>query len=294
MLRTHLFLALTATLALAGCLASPESELGDDDGEETSTLTDDLQGKVLGTSGLGLTVRQKPTSQSAAIKVLPEGTKATITCQITGQSISGNAVWNFLGAYGGYVSDAFLYTGYDGFIPGVPKCGSSSPPPPPSGGGSSSVGAAAVGIARSYMGYQEWNGNCNYFSQQLGTGCVEWCSDFVRFVWGKAGARTGGLGPYSMTFHDYAVQHGTWKDAKAGVVPKPGDAVIWGAKDFSWGAHVGMVTEVSGSTFRTIHGNFDVQGNGTGDDLVKETGFVDIYYQAGTGYPMLGFASPVQ
>jgi hypothetical protein len=97
-----------------------------------------------------------------------------------------------------------------------------------------------------------------------------------------------------MNFHDYGLSHGTWKPAKPGVMVMPGDAVIWGATDFSWGAHVGMVTDVSGSTFRTIHGNFDVQGNGTGDDVVAETGYVDIYYQAGTGYPILGFISPVK
>jgi hypothetical protein len=62
---------------------------------------------------------------------------------------------------------------------------------------------------------------------------------------------------------------------------------------FSWSAHVARVTEVSGDKFRIIHGNFDVQLNGTGDDKVAETGFVDIWDDAGTGYPMLGFVSPM-
>lgn len=292
-----LFLALAATLLSTACQATTD-DIDIDEEEEIGEIEDGVTvytGTVFNTGGLSLNVRSKPSTSGAVLTTIASGTKVKIKCQVEGQWIGSTSVWNYLYTYDGYVSDEYLLTGYDGFIPGVPKCSGGGGSSPPSGGGSSSVGLAAVAEARSYLGSQEWSGNCNEFSPLVGNyDCPEWCSDFVRYVWGQAGAKTAGLTGYSMTFHDYGVTNGTWKPAKPGVVVKPGDAVVWGAPDFSWGAHVGMVTDVSGSTFRTIHGNFDVQGNGTGDDVVAETGYVDIYYQAGTGYPMLGFISPVK
>lgn len=304
MLRSQLFFALfAATFTFAGCAAQDTDETQDADGQDADGPDGDkefnvidgagtgVSAKVFDTGSDGLNVRNKPSTSGAVIAHLADGAKVTIKCQVSGSSVNGNTVWDYLKGYNGYVTDNYVWTGYDGFIPGVPKCGGgSSPSPSPDG----SLGAAAVAEARNHLGYQEYNGNCNMFSTALGADCEEWCADFIRYVWGKVGANTSGLTGYSMTFHDYGKAHGTWKSVASGALPKVGDAVIWGATDFSWGAHVGMVTEVSGSSFKTIHGNFDVQGNGTGDDIVKETDFVTTSYEAGTGYPMLGFISPVK
>jgi hypothetical protein len=91
-----------------------------EDGVTTAT------GTVFNTDGLALNVRSKPSTSSSILTTIAAGTKVTIKCQIEGDWVGSTKVWNFLSSYSGYVSDEFLLTGYDGFIPGVPKCGSTS------------------------------------------------------------------------------------------------------------------------------------------------------------------------
>jgi hypothetical protein len=290
MLRTHLCIALTATLALAGCNAE-DSELdyaGERERENIGTAEQEIinaYGTIFNTGGVNLYVRSTPSTSGAVVTSVPEGTQVGIECQTTGTTVEGTNIWDYLPAYGGYVTDAYVLTGYDGFIPGVPMCGA------PSGGGT--LGSTIITKARSHLGYTEYNVNCNKFSTYYGTGCVEWCSDYARYVWQTAGAKTTGLSQSSISFYNYGKTNGTFKANVAGVVVKSGDAIVW-ANSTSWGEHVGLVTDVSGSTFKTIHGNFDIQSNGTGDDKVYETGYVDRFYQAGTGAPILGFISPVK
>jgi hypothetical protein len=287
MLRTHLCLALTATIALAGCLATPDEFDGDD--EETSTLGDELRGTVI---GAGATVRQKPSTKSTAMTVLTDGTKARIKCQISGESVSGNSVWNYLSAYNGYVSATLMKTGYTGFIPGVAKCDSSTTttPPPPAPSGDSSLGTAIVTKGRNHIGYEAGANDCNKFSTALGNPCQAWCGDFVRYVWGQAGAKTTGLTGYSGSFRDYGMNHGTWKTASA--TPKVGDAVVW--QDATMYAHVAIISAVNGSTFRILHGNYDNDGDGYGE-VYETSGYVNSTNTAGIpGGHIVGFASPVQ
>ena len=51
--------------------------------------------------------------------------RVTIHCQTTGTTVTGtygtSNIWDRIGS-GRYISDAYVYTGYDGFIPGVPRC----------------------------------------------------------------------------------------------------------------------------------------------------------------------------
>jgi hypothetical protein len=285
--------AIAAVACLAGC-AAEESELdytGENQGENVAEVEQavvNAYGTIFNTGGVNLNVRSSPSTSGAVITSIPEGTQVGIECQTTGTTVEGTNIWDFLPGYGGYVTDAYVLTGHDGFIPGVPLCGQ----PPGGGGGSGTLGAAILTKARSHLGYAEYSGNCNKFSTYYGNGCVEWCSDYARYVWMQAGAKTSGLSAASISFYTYGQSNGTFKSNVAGVVVKPGDAVVW-ANSTSWGEHVGIVTDVSGSTFRTIHGNFDIQGNGNGDDKVYETGYVDRFYTAGTGAPILGFISPV-
>jgi hypothetical protein len=309
MLHTHLCIALTATLALALAGCSAESSDFDDAGEhgEDSELdftgeheSEDVatgeqavinaNGTIFNTGGAKLNVRSTPSTSGSIVTSIPEGTQVGIECQTTGTTVDGTNIWDFLPAHGGYVTDAYVLTGYDSFIPGMPMCGGGG-----GGGGSggSTLGATIVAKARSHLGYSEYSGNCNKFSAYWGWDCVEWCSDYARYVWKMSGAKTTGLSQESGSFYNYGKANGTFKANVAGVVVKPGDAIVW-AYSTADGEHVGLVTDVSGSTFRTIHGNFDIQGNGTGDDKVYETGYVDRFYQAGTGAPIIGFISPVK
>jgi uncharacterized protein YraI/plastocyanin len=286
--RSRLLVAIATLALLAGC-AAEDSELdstGEHQGEDVAEVEQaviNAYGTIFNTGGINLNVRSTPSTSGAVLTSIPEGTQVGIECQTTGTTVEGTNIWDFLPSYGGYVTDAYVNTGYDGTIPGVPQCG----------GGGGTLGATIIAKARAQLNYTEYNGNCNKFSAYWGWDCVEWCSDYARYIWMQAGAKTTGLTQSSISFYNYGVNNGTFKANVAGVVVKPGDAVVW-ANSTSWGEHVGLVTDVSGSTFRTIHGNFDIQGNGTGDDKVYETGYVDRFYQAGTGAPILGFISPIK
>src|SRR5687767_7833205 len=95
--------------ALVGCGAAPDDDLAD--GEVVSEREDAAThawGTVFDTGSLGLTVRKAPTTTSSALANIANGKSVGISCQTTGQTIRGTSVWNFLGAYGGYVSDGYL------------------------------------------------------------------------------------------------------------------------------------------------------------------------------------------
>lgn len=74
------------------------------------------------TAGANLTVRKGPGTGYAAVGSLADGSHVTITCQKTGQSITGTygttKLWDKIGS--GFVSDAYVYTGSDGRV--APDC----------------------------------------------------------------------------------------------------------------------------------------------------------------------------
>jgi murein DD-endopeptidase MepM/ murein hydrolase activator NlpD len=80
---------------------------------------------TVNTAGSPLTVRSGPGTTYTAVGSLADGTRVTIGCQTTGETITGtygtSNIWDRIGA-GQYVADAYVLTGYDGFIPGVPRC----------------------------------------------------------------------------------------------------------------------------------------------------------------------------
>lgn len=88
------------------------------------------------TGGVGLTVRSGPSTGSAPVGLVPSGTGVSISCQAYGSSVTNlsgftSTLWDYVPARGGYLADAYLATGYDFRIPGVPECGTSTPPPAP-------------------------------------------------------------------------------------------------------------------------------------------------------------------
>jgi len=86
---------------------------------------------VFRTEGLGLNVRERPTTASTVVATLIEGQTIEIGCQTSGESIAGTSVWDYLPAYGAYASDAFIYTGYDGFSPKLSQCSGTPEAKPP-------------------------------------------------------------------------------------------------------------------------------------------------------------------
>lgn len=83
------------------------------------------EGTVNTTSGVSLTVRSGPGTNYSAVGSVADGAKVTIYCQTSGTTVTGtygtSSIWDRIGS-GRYVSDAYVYTGYDGYIPGVPRC----------------------------------------------------------------------------------------------------------------------------------------------------------------------------
>jgi hypothetical protein len=117
-----------ATLA-AGCTEDAASagqlRKGSTKGTESGALADagvSVHGKVSGTGG-SLNVREKPTSSAAVIATLSEGADVVITCRAQGESVNGNASWDFIASESGYVADAYIATDSGAAIP---ACASAS------------------------------------------------------------------------------------------------------------------------------------------------------------------------
>ncbi|MEU4773036.1 peptidoglycan DD-metalloendopeptidase family protein [Micromonospora sp. NPDC023644] len=80
---------------------------------------------TVNTSGTALTVRSGPGTGYAAVGTVADGTRVTIYCQTSGTSVTGtygtSTIWDRIGS-GRYIADAYVYTGSDGYISGVPRC----------------------------------------------------------------------------------------------------------------------------------------------------------------------------
>jgi len=151
-----------ATAALVGgplvtSLATAPAEAVDS-GVGSATGTVDTSGNP----GPRLTVRERPTSTSAAVGSRRDGALVTIVCQAYGQQVTGTfgttRVWDGL-AGGGYVSDAYVRTGSDGLV--APLCEGS---PPPTSGTPGARARATIEAARSMTGrypYSWGGGNAN-------------------------------------------------------------------------------------------------------------------------------------
>jgi len=80
---------------------------------------------TVNTAGSPLTVRSGPGTSYASVGTVADGANVTIGCQTNGTSVTGtygtSTIWDRIGS-GRFISDAYVYTGHDGFIPGVPRC----------------------------------------------------------------------------------------------------------------------------------------------------------------------------
>jgi hypothetical protein len=80
---------------------------------------------TVNTAGADLTVRSGPGTGYSAVGSVADGASVTIYCQTSGTSVTGtygtSSIWDRIGS-GRFISDAYVYTGYDGYIPGVPRC----------------------------------------------------------------------------------------------------------------------------------------------------------------------------
>lgn len=72
-----------------------------------------------------LNVRSGPGTGYAVVGSVSNGATVSVYCQATGTTVTGTYgttnIWNKIGT-NKWVSDAYVNTGYSGFIPGVPRC----------------------------------------------------------------------------------------------------------------------------------------------------------------------------
>jgi hypothetical protein len=129
------------TLLLVGCVV---------DGPPPTTRRADgaLDAYVFRTGRDGLYVRKAPSRSAKIVGELVDGAPVTIACQTTGDDVEGTTIWDYLPDHGGYVSDYYVFTGVDGFVPGIDRCeddpgsgktpdpdpGPTPEPPPPTDG----------------------------------------------------------------------------------------------------------------------------------------------------------------
>ena len=121
-------------LVLALLVACSDAEDDSSVPRETRSTPATFGARVNGTGTSGLRVREKPTTESTALKTLPQGTAIVISCRVRGEVIEGNADWNFLPSEKGYVADAYVVVDATADIPRCEE-GDSPPPPPPKPGG---------------------------------------------------------------------------------------------------------------------------------------------------------------
>lgn len=78
---------------------------------------------TVNTSGTPLTVRSGPGTGYRAVRTVADGAKVGIICQTTGTTVTGtygtSNVWDKITG-GGYIADAYVYTGSDGLV--APRC----------------------------------------------------------------------------------------------------------------------------------------------------------------------------
>ena len=79
------------------------------------------------TGGVGLNIRSGPYVGTGSLGLVWDGDQVTISCQARGDTVTNehqftSDLWDYVPALGGYLADAYLATGYDDRIPGVPDC----------------------------------------------------------------------------------------------------------------------------------------------------------------------------
>jgi hypothetical protein len=84
---------------------------------------------------IGIYPRTSPEmrSDNKAGPAVPDGTPLTIICESTGQTVTSDVattdIWESTTI--GWIPNAFVETGANGFTPGIPRCGSAAPQPQP-------------------------------------------------------------------------------------------------------------------------------------------------------------------
>ncbi len=156
---------------------------------------------TVNTAGAPLTVRAAPGTGYDAWSSVADGATVTITCQTTGSTVTGTYgttnLWDMLSG-GGFVSDAYVYTGSDAQV--APSCLYAASPPRANPNGVN----AAISYEFARLGSTASEGLCMHFQA-------------VAYGWSASGFASAEIGGDWMAAHGYL--HTT------GVPPR--GALVW-------------------------------------------------------------------
>jgi uncharacterized protein YraI len=136
---------------------------------------------TVNTAGSALTVRAAPGTGYDAFGSVNDGASVTILCQTSGSSVSGtygtSTLWDMIGS-GGFIADAYVYTGSDGRV--APACDYAAAPPRANPRGAN----AAISYEFARLGSTAEEGWCMRFqAQAYGWSASGWASAEVGGDW---------------------------------------------------------------------------------------------------------------
>ena len=136
---------------------------------------------TVNTAGADLTVRAAPGTSYDGWSSVADGAKVTIVCQTTGTTVTGtygtSNIWDMLGS-GGFVADAYVYTGSDGRVEN--DCAYAAAPPRANPNGAN----AAISWQFARLGSTASEGWCMRFqAQSYGWSASGWSTAEVGGDW---------------------------------------------------------------------------------------------------------------
>jgi hypothetical protein len=182
---------------------------------------------------------------------------------------------------GGSSSSGFLTALNDGIQRGSSLAAPAAAPAGAGGAGFGGSGALAaaqsqVGVAEQPPGSNDGPQIAEYRTATAGSGVGPWCAYFTSWAAAQAGVPLGeagqGFGSVG-ALYSWAQRTGRATAAGPGVVPSPGDLIVWG------GRHIGIVESVGpDGSIHTIEGNSSnaVSRRTYGPDGGGATGYVHL------------------
>jgi hypothetical protein len=145
-----------------------------------------------------------------------------------------------------------------------------------SGGRMLQIAAAEVGQGEQPPGSNDSPRIAQYRMATAGSGVGPWCAYFASWAAQQAGVPLGEVGQGFGSVDavaGWAQRTGRWTAAAPGVLPQPGDLIVWGA------SHIGIVESVGpDGSINTIEGNSSnaVSRRSYGSDGGGATGYVRV------------------
>lgn len=157
-----------------------------------------------------------------------------------------------------------------------------------------------VEIAKSYIGKTETVNNSGFTDKEFESKMKEtgwskslsWCAFFTELVWKEAMPEHKDelnklfSGSATATYKNFDLSD-NWK---TGATPKPGALAVWRYGN-GWQGHIGIVTEVTATTFKSVEGNTNDKGGREGYIVALKNRVIKGKYQP-KGLNLIGFVYP--